>query len=58
VPAGPCEYLRAIARSAVQLGKASNKKRGGQGWRRRSGVSQVEEEQKGGSSALSGTEGY
>ena len=33
VPAGPCEYLRAIDRSAVELGKASKKKKfkGGEG---------------------------
>ena len=50
MPGGPCEYLRAIDRSAVELGKAS-KKTGFcyiffLGWRRRSGVSQEEEEQK------------
>ena len=33
VPAGPCEYLRAIDRSAVELGKASKNKyfKGGEG---------------------------
>ena len=50
VPAGPCEYLRAIDRSAVELGKASRKKKilniFFQGWPRRSGVSQEEEKQK------------
>ena len=49
MPAGPCEYLRAIDRSAVELGRRREKKnltfffKGGQG---RSGVSQEEEEQK------------